>query len=253
MSDLRTTTDQMGREVTYAFPPKRILSLVPSQTEFLLDIGAPVIGRTKFCIHPANQVQKVSVVGGTKNFRMDQIQALRPDLIIGNKEENFEEGISALQKDFPVWMSDIYTLEDAYGMMEQLGALCQLEQAASVVIQNCRKAMTQIKGRFSGRVVYLIWRNPYMAAGATTFIDSVLEFLGYENLVQEVRYPEFTEEKIRDLEPDFILHSSEPYPFKQHHLDLAEKTWPNAISKLVDGELFSWYGSRLAKWSEINH
>ncbi|MEP1097426.1 MAG: helical backbone metal receptor [Cyclobacteriaceae bacterium] len=248
MSDLLTVTDQMNREVTFSFPPKRIISLVPSQTEFLLDIGAPVVGRTKFCVHPDDEIKNLDVIGGTKKFRFDKIKELRPDIIIGNKEENYREGIEELSQEFPVWMSDIFTLEDSFAMMVNLGEICGLKRIGEEIISDCRSALETVKGKYSGRVIYLIWKDPWMAAGKNTFIDHLLEFLGYENLVTSDRYPSLTDQEITDLNPDKILLSSEPYPFKDSHIPVSNSQWPKAKTQLVDGELYSWYGSRLKNW-----
>ncbi|WP_420318078.1 ABC transporter substrate-binding protein [Ekhidna sp.] len=244
----KTYTDQMGREVTIASPPRRIVSLVPSQTEFLIDIGAPVVGRTKFCVHPTDQVKDLPVIGGTKNFHIDKIRQLKPDLIIGNKEENYREGIEELEKEFPVWMSDIYTLEDSFEMMYALGGICNLNEQKETIVQACHTATEKIKNSKSGKVIYLIWKAPWMAAGKNTFIDHLLNHLGYENMVKEERYPELTDEKISELKPDKILFSSEPFPFKEQHLEEVKSKWPISECQLVDGELYSWYGSRLRKW-----
>ncbi|WP_425392521.1 helical backbone metal receptor [Ekhidna sp.] len=246
----KTYTDQMGREVTIASPPRRIVSLVPSQTEFLIDIGALVVGRTKFCVHPTDQVKDLPVIGGTKNFHIDKIRQLKPDLIIGNKEENYREGIEELEKEFPVWMSDIYTLKDSFEMMSSIGQLCDLEAPAKAIIGDCKKATENVKRTKSGKVIYLIWKDPWMAAGKNTFIDHLLNHLGYENLITGDRYPELTTEQITDLNPEKILFSSEPFPFKEKHLEKARGQWPKADCQLVDGELYSWYGSRLRFWSK---
>ncbi|MEO9482056.1 MAG: helical backbone metal receptor [Ekhidna sp.] len=248
MSDLLTVHDQMGREVTFSFPPKRIVSLVPSQTELLIDMGAPVVGRTKFCVHPKEKIKQLPIIGGTKNFRFDAIRELKPDLIIGNKEENYPEGIEELQKEFPVWMSDIFTLEDAFQMMKDLGRICDLDTRADQIIQACRNAVESVKGTKSGKVIYFIWKNPWMVAGKNTFIDHMLAHLGYQNLVTEERYPELTAKQIAALNPDKILFSSEPFPFKKKHLLEVKDLWQNADCELVDGELYSWYGSRLREW-----
>lgn len=248
MSDLRTVHDQMGREVTFSFPPKRIISLVPSQTEFLIDIGAPLVGRTKFCVHPKEVVRSIPIVGGTKNFRFETIRKLKPDLIIGNKEENYQEGIEKLEKEFPVWMSDIFTLDDSFAMMTAIGGLCDLEDRARQIISDCRNATEFVKGSKSGKVVYLIWKDPWMAAGSNTFIDHLLSHLGFENVITDARYPELSVDQIASLKPDKILFSSEPFPFKEKHLEEAKRMWPAASCELVDGELYSWYGSRLKEW-----
>lgn len=249
MSDLRTVHDQMGREVTFSFPPKRIISLVPSQTEFLIDIGAPVVGRTKFCVHPKEAVQSIPIVGGTKNFRFEAIRDLQPDLIIGNKEENYQEGVEELEKEFPVWMSDIFNLEDSFNMMTAIGSICHLEESSGQVIQSCRSTIDASKQSMSGKVVYLIWKDPWMAAGSNTFIDHILGHLGFENMITDARYPELSVDQIASLNPDKILFSSEPFPFKEKHLKEAQKLWPDVSCELVDGELYSWYGSRLKEWS----
>ncbi|MEP1033712.1 helical backbone metal receptor [Ekhidna sp.] len=248
VSNVRILEDMMGREMEIHFPPKRIVSLVPSQTEFLIDIDAPVVGRTKFCIHPKGKVSKIPIVGGTKNFRFDEIRSLNPDLIIGNKEENYQEGIEVLSNDFPVWMSDIYTLEDSFSMMNALGRICEKQESARSIVKACKSATNKVKGVKSGKVIYLIWKNPWMAAGSNTFIDHLLTHLGYQNLITEERYPELSEEQITSLNPDKILFSSEPYPFTKDHLQTVEKLWPGTTCELVDGELHSWYGSRLKKW-----
>ena len=248
MSDLRTVHDQMGREVTFPFPPKRIISLVPSQTEFLIDIGAPVVGRTKFCIHPKDKIQDIPIIGGTKNFRFDQIKALKPDLIIGNKEENYEEGIYQLQADFPVWMSDIISLDDSFQMMKELGVLVDSQTPTQNILKECKVATDLVKGTKSGRALYFIWQKPWMAAGPETFIDHMLHHLGYENVIQSPRYPEITIEEIQALAPDYLFFSSEPYPFKEQHIQAAQALFPNCKCQLVDGEMYSWYGSRLRFW-----
>lgn len=248
MPDRVEVVDMMGRKVEVNLQPKRIVSLVPSQTEFLIDIGVPLVGRTKFCIHPSDKVKDIPVVGGTKKFRFDVIDDLQPDLIIGNKEENYKEGIEELARTYPVWMSDIYSLSDSFKMMSELGDICERKNESANIIDACRNATNRIKASKSGRALYLIWKNPWMAAGKNTFIDHMLSHLGYENAVEAERYAELSEEAIRSLNPDLIFLSSEPFPFKDKHLDELSKIWPESECRLVDGELYSWYGSRLRHW-----
>lgn len=250
MAEHVNTVDMIGRELALSDHPKRIISLVPSQTEFLIDIGAPVVGRTKFCVHPASPVSQIPIVGGTKNYRFDKIRELEPDLIIGNKEENDQEGIVELEKEYPVWMSDIGTLNDAYHMMLQLGEIVDRARIAEKLVSDCREVMNRIEGQKSGKVIYLIWKSPWMAAGKDTFISHLLSHQGYENIINADRYPEVTEEEIRELDPDYIFFSSEPFPFKKEALAFAKSHWPNAAARLVDGELYSWYGSRLLEWGK---
>ena len=127
--------DQLGNEVSYQYPPKRIISLVPSQTELLADLGLEqqVVGITKFCVHPSRWRRTKTIIGGTKNFQFDIIDALKPDLIIGNKEENYIDGIARLKQQYPVWLSDIVTLHDAYSMITSLGAMTDTETQANLI------------------------------------------------------------------------------------------------------------------------
>lgn len=229
------------------FPPRRVISLVPSITEYLLDIGVEVVGRTKFCIHPSEKTGLIPVVGGTKNFRFEAIHALAPDLIIGNKEENYPEGIEELSHHFPVWMSDIQNLEDARGMMTTLGEVLDVEDAADQVVGKVDSLLERLKKSQKGSVLYLIWQNPWMAAGTCTYIHSFLEHLGYHNVLDKERYPILTDQQLADLRPDKILLSSEPFPFGIKHQEMLQAILPHTEVSLVDGEAFSWYGSRILK------
>lgn len=244
------TTDQLGNKITLHDLPQRIVSLVPSQTEFLFHIGLghQLVGITNFCIHPPSEVFRV---GGTKNFSVEKIKQLNPDLIIGNKEENYREGIEELRKTFPVWMSDVNTLQEAYGMMQALGRLCGKETETEQVVQQIQKNFAQYAGAVSpsnARCAYFIWRKPYMVAASNTFIDDMLQQLGCVNVFcQRKRYPEIELEILADLKPDFIFLSSEPYRFTSNHFDEFLQHSPQSKVILVNGEMFSWYGSALLK------
>ncbi|MFT4784939.1 MAG: ABC-type Fe3+-hydroxamate transport system substrate-binding protein [Cyclobacteriaceae bacterium] len=227
--------------------PVRVVSLVPSITEYLIDLGVHVIGRTKFCVHPVESVQNITVIGGTKNFRFSMIDQLEPDLIIGNKEENYQEGITRLKASFPVWMSDINSPPDAVEMMRSLSVLLDRQVQGEILTAGYQKKLEEIKGTESGSVLYLIWQNPYMAAGKKTYINSFLIHQGYDNVVQKARYPEITADTLAEIQPDHILLSSEPFPFKSVHIEALRQMLPNANIRLVNGEFYSWYGSRLAK------
>lgn len=240
--------DPQGHNDRFSFPPRRIVSLVPSQTELLYDLGLQeeVIGITKFCIHPQHWKHQKKIVGGTKNFRFDLIDELKPDLILGNKEENYQEGIEELREKYPVWISDIVTLNDAFHMIGQVGSLTGKKTKAEQVIAQIRIAFADIKKKAKKKALYLIWRNPWMAAASQTFIHSMLEEVGLENcLAHQLRYPEVTEAEMKALDPEVILLSSEPYPFREKHRAELQKKIPSAKIVLVDGEIFSWYGSRL--------
>jgi ABC-type Fe3+-hydroxamate transport system substrate-binding protein len=239
-------TDQLHRTIFLPQPPKRIISLVPSQTELLVDLGLEeqIVGVTKFCIHPNYLKKSKVIVGGTKNYRFEVIDSLKPDLIIGNKEENDREGIEKLAEKYPVWMSDIFSLEDNYEMIHQVGRITQRESQSQEIIQKIKTSFEQPISR-KGTCVYLIWNEPIMVAGQDTFINVMLEKAGFENLIASTRYPVVEKENLQKLNPDFLLLSSEPFPFKEKHLDFFGTLLPKTEIKLVEGELFSWYGSRL--------
>jgi ABC-type Fe3+-hydroxamate transport system substrate-binding protein len=242
--------DQCGYSIELHQQPTRIVSLVPSQTELLSDLGldSEVIGITRYCVHPTHWLSSKAVVGGTKNFDFGKIEALRPDLIIGNKEENYREGIEQLQKQFPVWMSDIVTLEDATNMIRGVGELTHRSYKSEAITQAIMRSFDQLRKRKPLRVLYLIWRKPWMAAAAGTFINEIIQLIGLRNCINHhSRYPEISEEEIRSLKPDVILLSSEPFPFSEKHKDELRRISPASEILLVDGEMFSWYGSRLLK------
>jgi ABC-type Fe3+-hydroxamate transport system substrate-binding protein len=229
--------------------PKRIISLVPSQTELLVDLGLEqeIAGITRFCIHPAHLRKTKTIIGGTKNFNFPLIDRLQPDLIIGNKEENYKEGIERLQQEYPVWISDIATLQDALHMIRKVGELTGREkQASELTAEITTRFQNLIPGKQAGRVAYFIWQKPYMVAASHTFIDAMLTRCGFTNVFSHLdRYPQISEEELAEARPDYIFLSSEPYPFREKHLAQFKELCPEAIVELVDGELFSWYGSRL--------
>jgi ABC-type Fe3+-hydroxamate transport system substrate-binding protein len=241
-------TDQMKRTVELPATPKRIISIVPSQTELLFDLNldAEIIGITKFCIYPKDQVKQKVKVGGTKILNISKIKELKPDLIIGNKEENERSQVEELMESFPVWMSDITDLNDATDMISRVGELVGKNAEAEKLVTNIRLDFNQLNIKTQNlRVAYFIWRKPYIIAGKGTFIDDMLQKCGLANAFNTDRYPEISAEQLIAAKPDVILLSSEPYPFKEKHISEFKIALPNSIIKLVDGELFSWYGSRL--------
>src|SRR5260221_4572812 len=239
--------DQLGQSIHLHGPPGRIISLVPSQTELLFDLGLDkeVVGITKFCVHPPAWFQTKTNVGGTKNFSPDRIDALLPDLIIGNKEENDKAGIEKLQSKYPVWMSDIITLEHALNMIQDLGVITQKESRAQKINERIREAFERLTIKSPKRVLYLIWKDPWMGAGKNTFIHSMLGQIGLVNCLQEDRYPQLTDRAIGELSPDLVLLSSEPYPFEHKYLGILDQLISHSTIALFAGEMFSWYGSRL--------
>ncbi len=239
--------DHLLRKVEVVYPPKRIISLVPSQTELLFFLGLSdrVVGITKFCVHPPEWFTSLPKIGGTKNFRFDVIDQLRPDLIIGNKEENYLAGISVLQAKYPVWMTDVSSYQEALQMIVSVGALTDKEQQAASLRNEIEARFQKLSLKTPRRVLYLIWRQPWMAAGKGTFIDSMLSKIGLVNVLEETRYPTLSEAQLQQLQPELIYLSSEPYPFQQEHIRELQTVVPKAEVTLVDGELFSWYGSRM--------
>ncbi|WP_027377672.1 ABC transporter substrate-binding protein [Kaistella palustris] len=229
----------------------KIVSLVPSLTEALFDFGLTsedVVGRTKFCIHPAQEVKNVQVIGGTKNLHLEKIKALNPDLILASKEENDQFQVEELMRDFKVWVTDIATLEDNRSFLTHLGKLMNKRETA----ENYNR---KIDGVFSGfnvdqpkKVAYLIWKNPYMTVGSDTFIHDIIEKLGFENMFGcRTRYPEISVGEMSGA--DYIFLSSEPFPFNEKHAGELQDVLPTAKIIPVDGEAFSWYGTHLAKCS----
>lgn len=246
---LLTATDQLGRLVKLPFPPQRIVSLVPSQTELLFDLGlgARVVGVTKFCVHPAAARQQAAVVGGTKQFDVARIDALQPDLIIGNKEENYEAGISELARRYPVWLSDIADLAAALAMIREVGALTGAVPAATNLAAGIDAAFAALPALGPAiPAAYFIWRRPYLVAAGGTFINDMLRRAGFTNVFGALgRYPAVSPEQLRAAAPARIFLSSEPYPFGEKHQAEFQALCPAARVQVVDGELFSWYGSRL--------
>lgn len=239
--------DQLGNSVKLEATPQRIVSLVPSQTELLFDLGLSdrIVGVTKFCIHPKEARESKSIIGGTKQFDFEAIDRLQPDFIIGNKEENYHEGIEQLRRKYPVFMTDIYNLPDALEMIRVVGQICDRSVIAEDLILKIQSEFDGLQRKSATRVLYFIWRSPWMVAGNNTFIHSMLERVGWINACDGSRYPELTDEQIRNSGADVVVLSSEPYPFKEKHIAELQNLLPHAKIMLVDGEMFSWYGSRL--------
>ena len=272
-----SSIDQMDNVVHLDAIPKRIISLVPSQTELLYALGLDdeVIGITKFCVHPKHWFTTKTRIGGTKAITIEQIKSLEPDLVIANKEENVKEQIVALQQFVPVWLSDVNNLEDAIDMIEKIGSLTGKKEAAAKLIQQVNQAFEQVAvntvttkriapdilpGNVESngishvqahsyhpvKTAYLIWQNPYMTVGGDTFIGDMIRRCGFQNVFEEQqRYPIIQLKHLAELDCDLLLLSSEPFPFTQQHIHVIQQHLPEVKIVLVDGEMFSWYGSRL--------
>ncbi len=242
--------DQMNNAIRLREYPRRIVSLVPSQTQLLFDLGLSdeVVGITKFCIYPDKWYRTKERIGGTKSVNIEAVRKLNPDLIIGNKEENLQADIELLKEIAPVWMSDIYTLDDALEMILSVGELVGHQEEAQnlnlEIVRNFDLLKTVVMESDSvGSVIYFIWNNPDMAAGKNTFINDLLIRCGFRNLITKDRYPEVS----KNLSPDYVFLSSEPYPFAEKDIKKFENNFPDSKVVLIDGEAFSWYGSMLKK------
>ncbi|HMN06587.1 MAG TPA: helical backbone metal receptor [Flavobacteriales bacterium] len=242
----------MHRTVPVPAHPQRIISLVPSQTELLHDLGLGerVVGITKFCIHPEGWFRSKPRVGGTKKVDLEKVRVLKPDLIIGNKEENERADIEALEKEFPVWMSDVDDLDSALEMIRRIGTLTGTMPRAEEIASDIADAFAGLQPL--PRPVctaYLIWRKPYMAVGSGTFIHDMLERCGLINVFADKdRYPVLSDPPGGfPSTTELVLLSSEPFPFKEVHAEELRLLLPGARCLCVDGEPFSWYGSRLLR------
>ncbi len=247
-------TDQLGKVIRLAQTPQRIVSLVPSQTELLhyLGLSDSVVGITKFCIHPNEWYRNKMRIGGTKTTSMDSIASLHPDLIIANKEENVQEQVEALENLAPVWTSDINTVGDALQMIQSIGDLTGKAVEAGQLVKDIQTSFAAVRQKAANshqqkiKTAYLIWKDPYMAAGGDTFIHSLMEVCGFENVLSDHnRYPETRLTELASRQTELVLLSSEPYPFSQKHLIAIQAALPDCRILLVDGEMFSWYGSRM--------
>lgn len=243
-------TDQTGYTITLARPAQRVISLVPSQTELLfdLDLDDEIVGVTRFCVHPAEKCSEKTIVGGTKHFNFEVIDDLQPDLIIGNKEENYKQGMQRLRERYPVWLSDVYTLADACEMIADVGTMVGRESVAARIVAQIEDGMSGTGQWPRLRAAYFIWRDPFMVVGHKTFAHEMLHHCGFVNVFGHLpRYPEVTADRIRRSKPDVLLLASEPYPFGKRHLEEMRERFPDIPSVLVDGQMFTWYGSRLTK------
>jgi len=246
------TKDQLGRLLNLNTPPTRIVSLVPSLTELLIDLGLDdaLCGITKFCIHPKDLRKTKTVVGGTKQVDFDKIRALNPDFILTNKEENTAKMIEELAKITTVYVSDIVTLADMNACIIDIGLLCDQGEKSTQLVEEIQTGIVDfrnfIKDKPRRKVAYFIWHNPWMVVGQDNFINSLLALNKFDNIIRAKRYPQIELAHLQQTPLDSILLSSEPYPFTQEHASLFSAI-NNAKVMLVDGEYFSWYGSRFVK------
>ncbi|MBC7642037.1 MAG: ABC transporter substrate-binding protein [Flavobacterium sp.] len=249
--------DQIDKLHIFSSIPRRIVSLVPSQSELLTDLGLEnqIIGITKFCVHPASLLKNKTKVGGTKNPNFDKIKALNPDIIICNKEENTKEIIEICEEICTVWTTDIITIKDNFRMIDDFGQIFNCQESANKLNSKIKNSLLDfenyIKDKPIKKTAYFIWKKPYMVVGCNNYINEILKLNRLENIYEynnfdSNRYPEIEIENLsvnKDL--DLILLSSEPYPFNDKDFDEIQFHSKNAKIILVDGEMFSWHGSRI--------
>lgn len=250
MSRTRSVTDSLGRSLEIPTEPQRIISLCPSQTEtlFALGLAERIVGRTRYCIHPKGLVEKVPVIGGTKKIDSGAVEALQPDLIIAQMEENTKEDVEKLTAIAPVYVTRVESFAEALESIRRLGDITGKAEQAAQIVQEIEAAFAELVPQAAVlplRVLYLIWRKPYMAAGNQTYIHSLLERLGWENVAVTLpgRYPALQEPE--QLDPQLVLLSDEPFPFSEKHFPEIQRLWPQAEVRLVRGDYFSWYGIRM--------
>ncbi|PIC56514.1 iron ABC transporter substrate-binding protein [Sporosarcina sp. P12(2017)] len=239
--------DHLGRTVVYNFPPKRIVTLCPGITETLFGIGLEkeIVGRTRYCIYP-EQAKNVPAVAGTKDLKLEKIHEVQPDLIIMEKEENTKEMVEILAEFYPVYVAEVQTIGEAYRMITDMGTLTDHEQQSESLVTEIKQAFTELPTLPAARVAYVIWQKPYMVAGKDTYINSLLQKLGFITPFVESsdRYPALTEEQFKEANLDLVLLSSEPYPFKEKQQIQFQEMLPDSAIQLIDGEMF-WYGVRM--------
>lgn len=241
--------DMLGRKVILPASPQRIVSLVPSQTELLCYLGlqSKLTGITKFCIRPENLKNQVAIIGGTKSVNIPNLLALKPDLVIANKEENTAQMVEEIQQHIPVWVSDVRTLEQSYQMVSAISEMLGMRSRGEALLQQLQFNFSKLPlSTKRHRAAYLIWKDPWMLAGKDTFIDAMMHLAGFENVADLAmgRYPVLSAEEIKSLQPEILLFSSEPYPFSDEKIKCFTE-FDGIIRQAVDGRIFSWYGSSM--------
>jgi len=241
--------DQLNNSILLSNVPKRIVSLVPSITELLVDLGLEdsIVGITKFCDEPIYLKSKCQIIGGTKNVNVLKIENLKPDIVIANKEENIKEDIDKIQIFTNVWISDVKNLKDNLDLIQKLGELFGKEIKSKEIIlktNNIVNSIPILKSK-NNKVLYLIWKKPYMSVGKDTFISYIINMLGFENVIKDIRYPIIDLETYKNV--DYVFLSSEPYPFSEKDKTELQSIFQKSKILFVDGSYFSWYGSRFLK------
>jgi ABC-type Fe3+-hydroxamate transport system substrate-binding protein len=231
--------DVLGHLFEFPVPPRRVVSLVPSLTETLFDLGAgdDVAGITDFCIFPADIAKPR--VGGTKNPHIEEIRALAPDLVYVNLEENLERHAQAIEAFAPVFVTEPKTVDDVATLITTLGAIHHRVERANELTD----ALAQERGNVASFTFAVpIWKKPWMWCGGDTYVSNLVESIGGRNVLHdEKRYPSLDLEQVLSRHPDVVFLPDEPYAFTSG--DAAEITGPRIIGPFP-GHLFTWHGTR---------
>jgi ABC-type Fe3+-hydroxamate transport system substrate-binding protein len=247
----KTYFDHLNRKISINYPPKRIVSLVPSISELIydLDLSKELVGVTRYCIHPENLLKEKTIVGGTENVDIELIKSLNPDFIIANKEENSKYDIDKLA-DYPVFVSHIRNFDEALSFILEIGEITNCQSIAESMVSGIIREFSEFEvSKPAKTVVYLVWKEPFITINGNTFINDMLRKAGFINVFnqKEESYPKITIEEIYAKNPDYIFLASEPYPFTNKHEEEYRKLFPESKILNVDGEIFAWYGSHLIK------
>lgn len=266
----RPVTDIRGVSFAPLQKPFRVVSLVPSWTETLFYLGLTeeeIVGRTDYCIHPRGRVREIEKLGGPRDPNLERIFEINPDLIIADREENRKEDVERIDMHWPVsrvFVTGPTTVNHALKDVAQFGSLFNTRDRACELIENVRSWMARLERKDRGTTVYMVWQDPLVAASRETYIGDVLETLGYRNVIDRstledfnqegsMNYPAVTLERLIRLKPDAILLSTEPFPFRRKHGELLrsrlhelDREYAERVEiRIVNGEYFSWYGSRM--------
>lgn len=255
----RLFTDARGCEHEIAEPPRRVVSLVPSLTEtlFALGLGDRVAGVTDYCVHPAAPLRELPRVGGTKNPSLERILELRPDLVLANREENRKRDVERLEAQgvrvFVTYARSVREGSDEIGLLGRIG---DREEAARGIQDAIERAWERARSRAREprpRVAALVWKQPFMAVGGDTFADDLIAQCGGLNVFSDAgrRYPRVLEAELVRARPDVVLLPTEPYAFgPRDRNELLALDLPAARERrvhVIEGELLSWYGPRIAR------
>jgi len=237
--------DHLNRTLTFSPVPKRIVSLVPSVTETIADmrLASCLVAVTRFCKYPSDVVIPLPKIGGPKKIEIQKIVDLKPDLVVAVKEENDKEQILNLLEQVPVFVFDINTIEDSLDMLDLLGTIFNKREVSTSWINNIQEKVAHYKpGRLAPKTLYMIWKKPWMVAGKSTFIGSMMQLAGFDNVISG-RYPEIDEKEMSRAE--IILLATEPYPFKASDKAELQAKYPDKEIVIIDGEMFTWYGTHM--------